>query len=449
MNRRFSSKLMAALTALLVFVSILAAGPARAQFASQLQYVATVGGTANDVTLTVPNVSTLSDLLGVQLFFKPTAINNGAATVNVSGLGVLALLKPSPSGLTAMTGTELVTGQMVGIAYDGTQFALLTVVDATATPVTTPQGYLTPCQVSSGSPVSGCTAGAILPSGNVTAATALYYEPAVGNQIPIYNGTTMVMTAFGELTLTIPSSRLANVIYDVCVFNNSGVVTAAFGPAWATSTAGSGARGTGAGTAQIVQVSGVWTNSVSISAVNGASTFTVPANKCTVVATVAIDGTNGQVSFTPLYGQSRKWSTFNFYNRLDLEMLVGDPTATWAVGTVGPRPSNNNTANKATPVIGLPDQGINVQFNQFITMASGSDMLIGVCWNVTNAFSGQVGQFLGLASAAFTFVSQYYVQPFLGIGVATACEQNTVGGGGNNTVSGTNPNMQMLLRWRG
>jgi len=67
-----------------------------------------------------------------------------------------------------------------------------------------------------------------------------------------------------------------------------------FGPAWATSTAGSGARGTGAGTPQLTYQSGVLVNAVQIAANNGASTYTIPASQCTYVGSVFVDATAGQ-----------------------------------------------------------------------------------------------------------------------------------------------------------
>src|SRR5262245_12853578 len=35
---------------------------------------------------------------------------------------------------------------------------------------------------------------------SVTAATTIYYTPAVGNVVPLYNGTVFVPTVFGELS---------------------------------------------------------------------------------------------------------------------------------------------------------------------------------------------------------------------------------------------------------
>ena len=61
-------------------------------------------------------------------------------------------------------------------------------------------------------------------------------------------------------------------------------------------TAGAGARGTGAGTAQISRLQGIWVNSNSITAYNGLSSFTIPANQCTIVGSLSIDSGGGTVT---------------------------------------------------------------------------------------------------------------------------------------------------------
>src|SRR5882762_4456840 len=116
---------------------------------------------------------------------------------------------------------------------------------------------------------------------NQTGVTAVYYTQAVGNLCPIYNGTSFVPTTFTEQTLTLVASHAANQIYDVFAFSDSGVFTIGTGPAWSTATAGSGARGTGAGTTELTRLSGLWVNATQITARNGSTTYTVAANRAT------------------------------------------------------------------------------------------------------------------------------------------------------------------------
>ena len=83
-------------------------------------------GTANAlvVSSTVPPGFTLTKGFGV-LFKVGSGTNTGATTLNVSGLGALALTRPSSIGPIGLAGSELVNGEMVVVIYDGTQFQLV------------------------------------------------------------------------------------------------------------------------------------------------------------------------------------------------------------------------------------------------------------------------------------------------------------------------------------
>ena len=80
-------------------------------------YVATVGGTANVITLTTAWTAT-AYTAGMKVSFIPTATNSGSVTVNVDGLGA----KNVYIGGNALTGGELVQSRIVEMTYDGTQF---------------------------------------------------------------------------------------------------------------------------------------------------------------------------------------------------------------------------------------------------------------------------------------------------------------------------------------
>ena len=436
---------------LLLLLALLSAGlaPAGAQFADQANFAGTGAGTANAQTVTLNNVSSYADLLGVPVSFIPGATNTTTATFQVNSLAATAVRKPSSGGLAVLSGNEFVTGQTATVIYDGTFFVIVSSVNSTIQNVAiSPQGYLTPCQVTAGSPVSGCAAGQLTPTGDVVSTTVLYYEPVVGNQIPIYNGANLVPTTFSELTLTIPSSRLANTIYDVCVFSNAGTPTAAFSVAWTTSSAGSGARGSGAGTAQIGRTLGVWTNSVAISAVNGASTFSVPANQCTIAATVLIDGVAGQTTFHRTFGQSRKWAAWNFYNRLPIYLKAGDGTATWSCATCGPRPANNNNANSLTLLSGLAEETFDIRSIMTGTDVAGSSGLTGIGFNSNSAFGGTRASFnKGTGTDERTLNTSFMAPPFVGTNNVFILEQVT--NAATVQFNGTEVFMVLDAQWRG
>jgi len=299
-----------------------------------------------------------------------------------------------------------------------------------------PQGRLT---LTSGTPV--------LTSG-VTAATAVYYTPFIGNQAPIYNGSTMVPTEFSELTLTLASSHAANNIYDVFLFSNSGVATLATGPAWSSATAGSGSRGTGAGTTELTRVKGLWVNAVSMTGRNGATTYTIDANAGTYLGSIFMDSSNGQVTCHTAFGQSRKWGVWNAYNRQPITLLAGDSTASWTYSAATIRPSNNSTANSMTIFMGLAEQRIQVDFTQTnriatsTTNSSVASYTIGVGWNSTTTFSGIRGNVENRVDASssaidftFTTPSRYAVAPSIGINVATSLETTGVTTGGSPIIT--------------
>lgn len=431
---------------------LVAAPPALAQFAAQATFAGTSTGSANAYVLSVPNAGALDDIKGVPIRWLPNFTNSGAATVTINGLTPLAIQKPSASGPVALTGSEIVTGspaQGVEGFYNGTNFILTSNLNAVAASlVLTPQGYLTPCNFANSPAVTGCTAGVLTPTGDVVSATILYYQPAVGNEIIIWNGAAFVPYQFtqAQLTLTLGSSNLANGIYDVCVYSNAGTPAIGTSVAWSTATAGAGARGSGAGTAEITRIQGVWVNAVSTTVRNGASSTVVAANQCTVVASLLIDGTNGQVSFYRTYGQNRKWAAWNFYNRLPIYLKMGDPSASWTIGgTAGYVSTHADANNRVLLFAGLAEEAFDIKYMQiFNTGAGGGVPAIGIGWNVTNAPSGMAGQISG----AYSTISAWYIAPpQLGLNVANAIYAPS--GGGIAAAYGQEVGMMFGVWWRG
>lgn len=109
------------------------AGCANAQFADQATFAGAGGGTANSQTVTLPNVTSYADLVGVILKYVPSVSNTGSATINVNGLGAKTVLKPTSTGLATLTGNgcELIAAQPVFVMEDsGGNFDLLSVTCA-------------------------------------------------------------------------------------------------------------------------------------------------------------------------------------------------------------------------------------------------------------------------------------------------------------------------------
>lgn len=97
---------------------------AHAAFIAQLRdnkvsWCGTAGGTANAFTLT-PSPASTSYVTGQAYQFIAVGSNTGAATVNVSALGAKAVQYEGA----ALAGSEILSGKMYSIRYDGTQFQL-------------------------------------------------------------------------------------------------------------------------------------------------------------------------------------------------------------------------------------------------------------------------------------------------------------------------------------
>lgn len=314
--------------------------------------------------------------------------------------------------------------------------------------VVPPQGYLT---MTSGTPVIAT---------EVVAGTALYYTPYTGNLVPIYNGSTMIPTTFAELTLTLAAQHLASQIYDVFVFSNSGVVTLATGPAWTTATAGAGARGSGASTTELTRLNGYWVNNVQITGRNGATTYTIAANRATYLGSIYMDGTNGQLTCHRSFGQSRKWGLWNAYNRQPIILKAGDSTASWTYNSGTVRASRGDSTNSLTIFSGLQEETYDIQFSQNSTNASDTSLVntgftIGIGLNSTTVMSGKRGMsFLiddsGTGGASGEGSGNGFARlisaPRLGIDVITALE---TGNAVLATILGGEDDMMLSARWNG
>src|SRR5262249_58026749 len=81
---------------------------------------ATAGGTANALTLTY-TAAPAAYVQGQRFSFLAASANGGAATLNVNGLGTKTIQLAGA----ALVGGEIVSGQVVELIYDGTQFQIL------------------------------------------------------------------------------------------------------------------------------------------------------------------------------------------------------------------------------------------------------------------------------------------------------------------------------------
>jgi hypothetical protein len=307
--------------------------------------------------------------------------------------------------------------------------------------VPAPQGYLTP------------TTGVPIISGDVTAATSVFYTPYTGNLVPIYNGTTFVPTVFTELTLTLNAAHAASNIYDVFVFNNTGVPTIVTGPSWSAGSGGniaSGtcARGTGAGGAALSRINGILTNTVQITGRNGATTYTINANLATYLGSIFMDTTNGQVTCHRSWGVSRKWGIWNAYNRVPIVLQMGLATASWTfVG--GFEQSNGSATAVLTMFTGLAEEFSETTFFQNVTVASGASVQIGISFTSgipSLSFSPSVS--VGTATTLAQGISAYLGSPPI-LGIVNVLSEEQSAGGSSTFFGGNRASMILKSTWRG
>lgn len=304
--------------------------------------------------------------------------------------------------------------------------------------IPTPQGRLTP--TAGGNPVI---------ASEVTAATAVYYTPYVGDLIPIYNGSTMVARQFTELTLTLVSAHAADTLYDVFMFSNAGVLTLVTGPAWSASGAGAGSRGTGAGTTQLTRLNGILTNFVQITGRNGSTTYTVAANQGTYLGTILVDGSAGQVTCHKTFGQNRRWAVWNMYNRQPIILKCGDATASWAYSTAATRASRGDSANRVHCLVGYPEEDVDCEFVQTIVAAASASPTIGIGVNSTSVISGSnpsVGSNNGTQTTTALLAKHTLNTIPTGLTQIYSLEHVV---SGSATYNGGSEGMQLQVKWRG
>lgn len=217
------------------------------------------------------------------------------------------------------------------------------------------------------------TTGTAVPTSDVASATTLYYTPAVGRFVPLWNATSSVYVMTdtgGELSQTTtdttksPAAVTTNSNYDIFVWSDSGTIRATRGPAWSSQTV----RGTGAGTTELLLQNGIYVNKNAIT--NGPG-----AGLGTYVGTVASDGSS-QLNLT--FGTSAAGggpsllTVWNAYNQVMMRAYVRDSTATWTYSTGSQRSLNNSTGNRVSFVSGLAQHSIFAVMCVHVTFASAA-----------------------------------------------------------------------------
>ena len=221
-----------------------------------------------------------------------------------------------------------------------------------------------------------------------SAKTTVYYTPYLHQFVPIYDGTNMTMTDIGgELSQATtdatksPAAVAASKNYDVFVWSDGGTFRATRGPVWTSDTA----RGTGAGTSELVMVKGVLLNANAIT--NGPST-----QRGTYVGTIR---SNGSSQIDWILGASASGGTaavlnvWNAYNRVDVGTAVTDSGTGYTLTSATVRQARASAGNQASFVVGLNEDVLRWSTFTRGTYAAvtGANTLSGPGFDTTSAYS--------------------------------------------------------------
>jgi hypothetical protein len=209
-----------------------------------------------------------------------------------------------------------------------------------------------------------------------TTGTTIYYTPYIGNWTLLSNGTILFPYQFSQLSLALTASQAANQIYDIFMWWNSGTPVIGTGPSWTVGggsvSAGSCARGTGAGSTALARFQGILVNSVQVTLTNGASTYACPANEGIYLGSIFMDTSAGAVTCHRSAGQSRKWGVWNNYNRGTVNLIMFDSTASWTYSSATVRQSRATTANTVQNFSGLAETSTTINFSQLVQGDGGA-----------------------------------------------------------------------------
>jgi hypothetical protein len=291
-----------------------------------------------------------------------------------------------------------------------------------------------PNSVSQGS-TSGSGAGAKFTMSwavGMTGATAIYYQPfGSGQNVPVWLGTSFGSESIGAgLSLALDSNsghtgyQASGNVYDIFAAMNGSTLVIGTGPAWSST----GARGTGAGTTQLAQESGIWVNANAITLRYGNSsgnTLSVPADEATYLGSMYATA-NGQTRlnlgcYLVAGGGNNVAGLYNAYNRLRVPYCEGDSTTSWSYTAGTWRGADSSTANRITFLDGLGVTPVGASYSALVEADS-----TGIDIDSSTATPMLFGT--GPASLKSQVTDDYIGPPQLGLHYLQAMELGTTSG---------------------
>lgn len=288
-----------------------------------------------------------------------------------------------------------------------------------------------------------------------TSVTTIYYTPYLGGYVTTWDGSVWTGSAQAEVSQTLadntksPAATTATNNYDMFYWLDSGTFRCTRGPAWTSATA----RGSGAGTTELVRVNGVYMNANSIT--NG------PAALRGVYVGSIHTGVSNTVDmiFNPSPGAGGVLPNlylWNMYNRVDVSTNSRDSTDSWPYTTATWRAANASNSNRIQILCGLNEDVIETSYQVYVQgSTNGNGATCGVGLDATNAIIA--GSTPGLMSAISVTVAPQTIRATyvglagLGFHFIQALERSTAAG--TTTWFGDNGDatvyqMMLWLKWK-
>ncbi len=341
----------------------------------------------------VPTAATLTSIIDT------ISGANVQGSILFRGSSAWQALAPSSSGRVLTTNGAALDPSWTAAPGSGTVTNVASGSGLVGGPITT-SGTLTLQQLVPGGRLTLTSATPVM-TADTAAAQNIYYAPYNHCFCPVFNGTNMQLYQFTSgatdatgLTLALAASAnwVSGSVYDLFYAYVTGVFYFGTGPAWTSTTS------RGAGTA-LQMYDGVLTNNISMTLRYGAaSTITVPANQGTYLGSFYCGGAaagNGtcDMTFKPAAasgGNNGFMSLWNAYNRVPMQSLCRDSTASWSSSaTVSYVPWNSTvssgTSNRITVLDGLAQSTVTTSVGAIAQSASGSVWSTGINQDSTSA----------------------------------------------------------------
>lgn len=288
---------------------------------------------------------------------------------------------------------------------------------------------------------------------DAAAQTTVYYTPYVGDKIALYNGAEWYNATFAELSQATtdatksPAAATTDSNYDVFVWNDSGTLRATRGPAWSSATA----RGTGAGTTELVRVNGIYLNANTIT--NGPA-----AQRGTYVGSIRTNASSQvDVKFgvTPAAGGSAAiLGIWNAYNRVSVVAATYESTDSWTytTGSFQQWSAAAGANNDVSFIRGLNEEPVSATFTARAQAdTAGDDMGVGIGLDsITVATGRAMVSDNQVVNQSLVLIASYDAVPGLGFHYLAALEYGSTTVtfyGDNGAATTTQSGMVIRTTW--